>query len=125
MRKERHSSGDISDFQPCHGCGGIAGIRRSRWLKEKQMRSLLSHWTVRHAAGNTKQRFRRKVHIPMFGFDRQASAQHQKEIIGVIMAVSDEFPLNLDHHDVIVIVAGDDFRDPVVGHPGQLVGNIH
>ncbi len=61
----------------------------------------------------------------MFGFDRQASAQHQKEIIGVIMAVPDEFPLNLDHHDVIVIVAGDNFRGLVVGHPGQLVGNIH
>ena len=62
--------------------------------------------------------------VTIFGFDCHASFQHQKEIIGIIMVVPNEFTLGFQNHDVIVIVAGYDFRAPLIFEAGQFFRQI-
>ena len=62
--------------------------------------------------------------VTIFGFDCHASFQHQKEIIGIIMEVPNEFTLGFHNHDVIVILAGYDFRAPLIFEAGQFFCQI-
>ena len=62
--------------------------------------------------------------VTIFGFDCNASFQHQKEIIGIIMVVLNEFTLGFHNHDVIVILAGYDFWAPLIFEEGQFFRQI-
>jgi hypothetical protein len=51
-----------------------------------------------------------------------ASAQHEKKIVGVIMLVPDELALHFDNHEVMPVELPNDPRLPIICKRRQLIG---
>jgi hypothetical protein len=56
--------------------------------------------------------------------NRDSPAQHQKEIIGVVVFVPDELALDLDDHEVVTIELTDRARLPELREGRQLLGEV-
>ena len=63
--------------------------------------------------------------VSLFHPDCQTAAEDKKEIIRVGMAVPNELPVDLHHHNVVVIIAGDNAWAPMIGDFRQLVCQIY
>lgn len=54
-----------------------------------------------------------------------ASAQHEKEIVSVVMLVPDKLPLHFDDHEVMPVELPNDAGLPIICERGQLVGQVY
>ena len=48
-------------------------------------------------------------------FDIEGALEDEEEVIGIFVAVPDEFTFGLYHHDIAVIVLGDSARGKIIG----------
>jgi NAD(P)-dependent dehydrogenase (short-subunit alcohol dehydrogenase family) len=58
----------------------------------------------------------------VFDIQQHLARDDEEEVIGVGVMVKGKFALKLDHHDVVVVVVGDDMRIPVGGDPREFLG---
>jgi len=55
---------------------------------------------------------------------REATAQHEEEVVGVVAQVPDELASHLDDHQVVPVELADDTRLPALGEGRELVGKV-
>ncbi len=103
----------------------VAGVRRSRRFNQKKMDFFTGHGAVFDA-------FRDDIHFAgvqgdgfISQFDIKGALEDEEEIIGVFVAVPDEFTLGFHHHDIAVVVLGDGAGGEVIGESAELFGEVY
>ena len=66
-----------------------------------------------------------QVHRSVTKLDVEGAFDHQEQLIRFIVLVPDEFALDLHQANLILIVARDDPRRPMIGEARQLLGKVH
>jgi hypothetical protein len=65
-----------------------------------------------------------ECHDPIPQTQLKLALKDEEEVVGVVMLVPYEFPLDLHHHDVALVEPGHRPRLPVVGEASELVSEV-
>src|SRR5262245_14062324 len=65
-----------------------------------------------------------KGDCPIPQLDVEGTLEHEEKIVGLVMLVPVKRPLELGHHDVVVVVSGDRARGETIGERCELIGEI-
>ncbi len=82
------------------------------------------HRTMLDALRDDEQLAGPELHILVTQLDPEAALQHEEEVIGVLVAVPDELPLHLHHHQVVPVELADGARLEVLGEGAELLREI-
>src|SRR3712207_6106156 len=102
----------------------VAGVRRAGRLDEEDMCLLVGARAVLDAARDDEELARAKVDVAITQLDRQATCQHEEEVVRLVVLVPDELAFYLDELHLVVVQASDDLRAPAVVERRQLVGEV-
>ena len=83
---------------------------------------LLGLGAVLDAPRDHEQLPRVEIDVPVAELNGQTSLQDEEEVIGVVVLVPDELPLQLHDLDVVVVELRDDLRAPVLREGAELRG---
>ena len=83
-------------------------------LNQQHVSLLVRRWTVLDTPGNDEQLSWAKGHIPCSHLNRHPSLEHEETIVGLRVVVPDELPLELGHHQVMVVEDRDGSRLPIL-----------
>src|SRR5215207_920505 len=103
---------------------GGSGVGRAGGFDEKDLRLLVGQRAVLDAAGDDEEVALVKLDVAVAQVDRQGPVEHEEEIVGLVVLVPDEPPLDLDDLDVVVVQASDDLRTPGIDEGLELLGQV-
>ena len=86
------------------------------------MNLVVGNRAVLRPAGDNEQLTRPEHDVAVAELDRQLARQDEEQFVGVLMAVPDEFALNLDDLDLVVIQLRNGFWRSVFGEQAQFLG---
>ena len=103
----------------------VAGVRRSRRFNQKKMHFFTGHGAVFHAFGDN-------IHFAgaqgdgfISQFDIEGALEDEEEVIGIFVAMPDEFALGFHDHDIAFVVLGDGAGGEVVGESAEFFGEVY
>src|SRR5262249_44898841 len=102
----------------------VPGIRCPGPFNEKHVRLLLRDRTVLCTLRHYEEFTGTDGYVAVTQLDRNASFQHQEEIISVVVLVPHELSLELDHPQVVPVELTDRSRLPILGKHGELFREI-
>ena len=73
---------------------------------------MLRLWAMLDTSGNDEHLAGREFDIAIAKLDRESARQHEEEVIGVVVLVPDELPLNPNHRQLVVVEVADDAGTP-------------
>lgn len=104
---------DASNNAPGLGGFGITRIRCARRLDQKNVSFLFRDWPVLDAFRKGKPLSRAVRDVPLANLISDATAQHQKKIIAVVVFVPNELAFHFDNHQIMAVNFPNRSRLPV------------
>src|SRR5215813_57695 len=98
----------------------VAGVGCAGRLDQKQMHFLLCDGAMLHPLGHDEHLTGSQGDGPIPQLDVKLAFEKEEKVIGFIVVVPDELPLQFDHHDVIFVELRDRPRREVVGERREL-----
>ena len=89
------------------------------------MSLLFCDGTVFDAFGHHKNFTRAERDHSISQLNADASAQHEKKIVGVVMLVPDKLALHFDDHEVVAVELANNAGLKMIRKGGQLVGQVY
>ncbi len=94
-------------------CRLVPSIRRSARFNEKNMGLVFSDRSVLYALGHYKYFAWTKPNSAVSQLNSDMPNENQKEIVGIVVLVPNEFALDLHDHEVVAVEATDNSRLPI------------
>jgi hypothetical protein len=103
----------------------IPSIRRSAGFDEKNMGLVLSDRPVLNALRHHEYFAWTKPYSAVSQLNSDMSNENQKEVVGIVVLVPNEFALDLHDHEVVTVEATDDARLPIFRECREFIREIY
>src|SRR5689334_19000543 len=104
--------------------GLITCVRRAGRLDQQDLHFPPRYGAMLDAPGYDKNLAGVEGHRAIAQLDVKRTLEHKKEIVRVVMLVPMEWPLELGHHDVVVVVSRNGARGVAISEGCKLIGEI-